>query len=90
MVGSGSRVLLPLLALTAGCTAGVGSPAFSTAMLAPSPPGWFAFCAQAGGSAADCDPVPAAVAMPDGASAMTPEAWRGYCRRHREDVACGR
>jgi hypothetical protein len=79
--------LLLVSALVSGCAA---SRTPLAASLAPSPPGWFAFCAEHGGTAADCDPVPAPVAMLDGPAAMTPPAWRAFCHRHPLEAQCAR
>lgn len=59
----------------------------SLAMLAPPPASSIAFCRAHGG---DCDPVPPAAPMLEGKPALTPIAWRDYCRRNREDPACVR
>ncbi|MBC7520466.1 MAG: hypothetical protein H7268_05150 [Sandarakinorhabdus sp.] len=78
-----------MLLLVTACATDVGPPPASSAILTPIPPGAIAFCVQhsAVGDAA-CDPIPGAVAMPDGGAVMAPPAWHDFCRRHRDDPGC--
>ncbi len=77
------RRLIVVVAMTVSACAATPPP--STSGLAPPAPSWLAFCSQHGGP---CDPVPVAVAMPDGDRAPTPRGWRDYCRRTPGDAAC--
>jgi hypothetical protein len=80
---------LAMVLLVTACATIADPPYASSAMLTPKPPGAIAFCLQhTTPDAAACDAIPPAIAMPDGVAAMTPPAWHGFCRRHREDPAC--
>ncbi|HPU14861.1 MAG TPA: hypothetical protein PK808_02170 [Polymorphobacter sp.] len=81
-------LLLPLglaLATLGACSHGDAPQAWTSAALAPMPPGALAFCAAHGG---DCPQIPAASAMPEGGAVNAPRGWHGFCQRHPETDGC--
>jgi predicted transglutaminase-like cysteine proteinase len=81
-------LLLPiglLLPVLAACSHRDAPQAWTSAALAPMPPGALAFCAAHGG---DCPQIPAASAMPEGRTVNAPRGWYGFCQRHREAEGC--
>ncbi|MGL4543892.1 MAG: hypothetical protein ACRCUI_15425 [Polymorphobacter sp.] len=78
-----------LLLLLGACSLSEPPRPWTSAALAPMPPGALAFCSAHGGANdGSCGGIPAASAMPEGARANAPRGWHGYCQRHPATSGC--